>query len=269
MPERLALPTKRTTENFTESGLRPRTGQNPTVWGRYCLKELLDNALEANADIEDDDPLSIEVDLVTSSLTNVEQIVVSDNGPGIDEPDLRHIFEDIEYFSGTKRLYSLPTRGNQGNALMTIFGIQYLCDGPLWVTSNGTVYRISAEWNVFKGEHESTVEKTDADPPYPHRDVSEKGGGVAADGSGQVSSDTSGLTVAISFGAKEAKYSNSVSKLRDVFQKFVALNPQTEFTLRLHEEGDDTPTVDTYPAVAHPTVETITLRGQKQRCVGG
>jgi DNA topoisomerase VI subunit B len=264
MPERLALPTKRTTENFTESGLHTRTGQNTAVWGRYCLKELLDNALEANADIEDDDPLRIEVDLVTSSVTNVEQIVVSDNGPGIDEPDLRHIFE---YFSGTKRLYSFPTRGNQGDALMSILGIQYLCDGPLWVTSNGTVYRISVEWNAFEGEHETTVEKTAVDPPHPRPNMSEMG--VAADGSGQVSSDTSGLTVAISFGAKEAKYSNSVSKLRDVFQKFVALNPQTEFTLRLHEEGDDTPTVDTYPAVAHPTVETITLRGQKQRCVGG
>ena len=38
----------RTSENFTEQGLASLTRESKPQWGRYVIKELIDNALEAN-----------------------------------------------------------------------------------------------------------------------------------------------------------------------------------------------------------------------------
>ena len=59
--ERRTHVTSRTNENFTESGLKTLTGQSSHEWGRYVLKELLDNALDF-AD-EDDNTPEIDVEL--------------------------------------------------------------------------------------------------------------------------------------------------------------------------------------------------------------
>jgi len=145
----------RTTENFTLSGLTSLTGQGHSKWGRYIAKELLDNALEAGESPE------IRVRIGTDELDAVGSIHVSDDGPGISDSTIHQIFGDVDTFGGTKRHYCLPTRGNQGNALMTVLGIQHLCEAPLTVKSNGRVYQIVADTETYTDGVEVDIEEID------------------------------------------------------------------------------------------------------------
>ncbi|KXB07706.1 hypothetical protein AKJ51_00325 [candidate division MSBL1 archaeon SCGC-AAA382A20] len=136
----------RLSENFTERGLATLTGQEPHKWGRYILKELLDNALEAVE--EDSNNPHIDINIETAKAYRgwkPTEIQVHDNGAGIEEERVEKIFENIDKFGGTKRHYNLPTRGNIGNALMTILGIHGLVGNPLTVKSRDKVHEISVE----------------------------------------------------------------------------------------------------------------------------
>ena len=221
--------TNRTSENFEESGLINLTGQNKKEWGRYVLKELLDNALDF-ADEGDNTPeihVELEVEMQHRN-PGVGRILVRDNGPGIDEEELNRIFEDNDSFAGTKRHYCLPTRGNQGNALMTINGIQYLCDNPLRVATRGREYRITTTHNGLKDEHETVV-----------TDLGE--------------SDVEGTLIEVDFGEKAYQYS-SFKRVMSTVQRFVALNPHAGFTLKTNDEP-----LEEYPAGRNPTNSSFSL----------
>jgi DNA topoisomerase VI subunit B len=141
MSERAYLNESRTSENFSEGGLVNNTSQPKGTWGRYVVKELLDNSLDYADELDIAPELTVDLDLEETTTvgggyhTNGEYdcrgVTVSDNGPGIPDELIERIFREIGSFGGTKRNYALPTRGNQGNALMTILGIQYLCGSPL------------------------------------------------------------------------------------------------------------------------------------------
>ena len=127
----------RVSENFSVKGLHSLTGQETSHFLKYVTKEIIDNSLEAveypeieifaalaeDNDVDDDDSYIISLS-------------IRDNGQGIPEETIYQIFQDIDNFGGTKRHYKLPTRGAQGNALMTVLGIQNLFDCPLTIISN-------------------------------------------------------------------------------------------------------------------------------------
>ena len=139
-------------EIYNKNGLTSRTGQNYFYWPRYIIKELIDNALE-----------EIEAPAIDITLKDYT-LSIKDNGSGISEDRIYKIFGDISNFSSTKRHYQLPTRGNQGNALLTILGIQYVLNQnkPLKVTSNSTEYNIlinnSFNPSITKTELDNSIE---------------------------------------------------------------------------------------------------------------
>lgn len=132
-------------------GLQSLTGQPSNYWVRYILKEIIDNSLEAC------DHPEILVDLNINDETT--QLSIKDNGPGIPENIIYHIFKDVYSFGGSKRHYKLPTRGQQGNALMTVLGIQSLLNHPLFVISNDRKYIIQVIKNDVLDEYEISIEK--------------------------------------------------------------------------------------------------------------
>jgi DNA topoisomerase VI subunit B len=133
----------RVSENFSKDRLETLTGQPSGDWGRYVVKELVDNALEAAEQADHDEPavsLSLNVE-AQGRRAYARRVTVANNGPDFDRETLKQI-TDVTEFGGTKRHYALPTRGAQDNALMTILGIQYLADGgPLTITSGGRTYK--------------------------------------------------------------------------------------------------------------------------------
>ena len=213
--------TSRTAENFSESGLVSNTGQESSKWGRYIVKELLDNSLEAG-----EDP-TITVRIETHEGGTVRSIHVSDNGPGLPESDLDRVFKYVDSFGGTKRHYCLPTRGNQGNALMTALGIQYLCDRALSVQTRGREFRITADPDTFVD-----------------------GVVIGIDEVGET--DITGFGLTVVFGDKGPEHCD-LGRIKRTVATFATLNPQS--TIRFICDGDTT----TYERDSDHTVETISL----------
>ncbi len=117
----------RTWSNFQPSELVKLCGVPQGRWPVYVVKELLDNAV---AVLEEHDTLNPIVRVVVTE----DYIQVGENGPGIADWVLDNIL-DFDRFGGSNRHHKLPTRGAQGNAIMTLVGIAsaWLGDGYIEV----------------------------------------------------------------------------------------------------------------------------------------
>jgi DNA topoisomerase VI subunit B len=78
-PERTVFEISRAADFFTVAALRTQTGVSEDLWAAMCLKELVDNALDATeaAGIAPEITVSLERDGDDLRLT------VGDNGPGL------------------------------------------------------------------------------------------------------------------------------------------------------------------------------------------
>lgn len=112
----------RTFSNFQEAELRKLCGVSQGEWPLYVTKELLDNACAALEEMNAKAP-SITVTI------HDDYVEVADSGPGIVDAVLDQVL-DFTAFGGSNRHHKLPTRGAQGNAIMTIVGIS-----SVWQTS--------------------------------------------------------------------------------------------------------------------------------------
>src|SRR5215212_5665435 len=101
--------------------LQAMTGQPKRKFAAVVVKELMDNALDACETAG----VPPEVGLVVASTTETDsfdKITVTDNGPGIPPETVRGTL-DFHVLVSDKAAYRSPTRGAQGNALKTVFGI--------------------------------------------------------------------------------------------------------------------------------------------------
>lgn len=224
----------RVSENFTKDGLETLTGQSSGDWGRYVVKELVDNALEAAEQADHDEP-AVTVALDTEGhgrRAHVRRVAVADNGPGFDRETLEQI-ADVTEFGGTKRHYALPTRGTQGNALMTILGIQHLADGgPLSITSRGRTYEFLVDADTIDGVPNVMVrEQTSNDNHAP------------ADGGAL------GTEITVDLGDAGKRWGKSVPIMKTLFG-FAALNPHVNLTLFGTESDAERDTSEHYTPTA-------------------
>jgi len=104
--------TSRDLDFFTLENLSKQIGHGPRDWALALTKELVDNALDACESAS----LAPHIDVTISD----HEIGVSDNGPGL--PDVV-IEKTLDYGVrvSDKAAYVSPSRGQQGNALKTIF----------------------------------------------------------------------------------------------------------------------------------------------------
>lgn len=235
----------RTSENFTKSGLETLTGQPAGKWGRYIVKELFDNSLDYGEETDRTPVITVALKENVSKRVSgghhpteepeLRQVTVRDNGPGIQEDELRQIFANVHEFGGTKRHYCLPTRGNQGNALMTILGIQTVIrDGgqPLYIESNGQAYHVNAILESFSDRPEINIQ-------------------IAGS-----SDHEQGLSISVGFGDNSIHYA-SVTRIIETVRQFAALNPQANLRIEANSAEPHT-----FPARDSPTVNTLGLRGR-------
>lgn len=106
------LTKKKEMDLFTRDGLAKQTGVSPQSWDRYIIKELIDNAIDSCESANIDNP-KIEIVIDDNGIS------VKDNGTGISKKNLNKIL-DLNTYAGSKHYYKRPTRGAQGNALLTL-----------------------------------------------------------------------------------------------------------------------------------------------------
>jgi DNA topoisomerase VI subunit B len=68
----------RADENFTKDGLETLTGQPSRKWGRYVVKELVDNALEAVEEADTETPtITVDVELEGPHRDRISRVLPS------------------------------------------------------------------------------------------------------------------------------------------------------------------------------------------------
>lgn len=131
----------RAAEYFSAAELTKQTGVPRERFAAAALKELVDNALDAC------ESHGITPDVAMSVTRSGGDLVirVSDNGPGLPEDLLRRI-ADFDSRTSDKIGYQSPTRGQMGNAWMTLLGMPEALGGtrPVVVESLGRCHTIRA-----------------------------------------------------------------------------------------------------------------------------
>jgi hypothetical protein len=108
---------------FTDlATLSQKAGCQPPYLGEIVLKELVDNALDAGANVS----LSHDGDTW----------IVSDDGPGLDPADVPRLFSVNRALLSSK-LKRLPLRGMLGNGLRVVVGAVVATEGTLVVETHG------------------------------------------------------------------------------------------------------------------------------------
>lgn len=134
--ERQVFTLSRALEFFSERELTTQIGYDRQWWPIALVKELIDNGLDACENAGAAPELSITV--------QPDAVAVQDNGPGLPLATLERSL-DYQVRVSDKIGYVAPTRGQQGNALKTIWAAPYVIDGEagqIDVTTGGTIYHV-------------------------------------------------------------------------------------------------------------------------------
>src|SRR5579864_205609 len=137
-------------------GLRRATGRPPHEWDLYILKELLDNALDADEvewrkDVTKPPRIQVCIEYIPVPELNSQQLSIEvSNRAAFPVEQVPDIFDTKRYTSRKAFIKGL-TRGALGNALKTLLGIPYVMHNrtagdwklalkPLSIKSRGSEY---------------------------------------------------------------------------------------------------------------------------------
>ena len=140
--ERIVAKTKLGTGYFRAPDLERMTGQVRGMFAAVVLKELLDNALDACETAG----VAPEIDVMVGETAEGSLVIeVSDNAGGIPPGMVAEIL-DFDLRVSDKSPYASPTRGQQGNAWKTIFGIPHALGGrePVVIEAQGLRHTVRA-----------------------------------------------------------------------------------------------------------------------------
>ena len=119
-------------EFFSEKELTAQIGFSKPDWPVALLKELLDNALDACESANIAPAIAIEL--------HDDALVVADNGPGLPLAALERSLDYLVRVSD-KTGYISPSRGQQGNALKTLWAAPFVATGEGRIEVQTAVYR--------------------------------------------------------------------------------------------------------------------------------
>jgi DNA topoisomerase VI subunit B len=137
--QRTTFETSRAAEYFDARQLSALVGVSQDEFASVCLKELVDNSLDACETAGVVPVVGVKVERED----DLVRLSISDNGPGIPAEVVRKVL-DYNIRVSDKAAYRSPTRGAQGNALKTVIGIPYALGSrePLVVEAQGASHRI-------------------------------------------------------------------------------------------------------------------------------
>jgi DNA topoisomerase VI subunit B len=135
--------TSRALDFLSRKELIAQTGHRVDEWPLVCLKELVDNALDACEEAGVAPAISITVD--------ESSICVVDNGPGIPLSVVNSVL-DFNVRVSSREAYVSPCRGAQGNALKTLVAMPFaLCGaGSVVIESQGVRHDIAVSVDRIK-----------------------------------------------------------------------------------------------------------------------
>lgn len=130
--QREAFELSRAMEFFNERELTAQIGHSLARWPVALLKELLDNALDACE--------SANIPPVITVKLRDDALIVTDNGPGLPLATLEKSL-DYSIRVSDKTGYVSPSRGQQGNALKTLWAAPFVATGDGLIEVETATYR--------------------------------------------------------------------------------------------------------------------------------
>jgi len=156
--QRTTFKTSRAAQYVEARALTAMTGQGEGKFADVVAKELFDNGLDAceTSGVAPEITLAVEEQFSGGVL-----ITVSDNASGIPQ-DTMHGALNFDVLVSDKAAYRSPTRGAQGNALKTIFGIPHALGSlePVVVDAKGTRHEARV-WKDPAGQLRVQCDDTD------------------------------------------------------------------------------------------------------------
>ncbi|MFQ6041081.1 MAG: ATP-binding protein [Candidatus Poribacteria bacterium] len=162
--ERVHIERSRLMEYLNENDLRAMTGLSPSDFHKAIIKELVDNALDAC----EERGVTPEIKVLANRENGQYHYKVSDNGGGMTEEVIRKIL-NFETRTSSKEAYRAPTRGAQGNALKTVFGIPVALrltntPRPVMFRTQDKEYTITIDPNYIADVPEISFEVSNSQP---------------------------------------------------------------------------------------------------------
>lgn len=202
--------------------LEKTSGRPAHTWDLYVVKELLDNAMDADERWTRDHDLHIEIAVqLTYRSSGSLEVTVCNQAPFPIQGNLLPAIFDLEAYTTDKSHTNYPSRGEQGNALKTLLGIPYALRRelrgdyaniykPLVIETGGQAYVIS----LAIDELHQQVRPAPIDPTpqiTPH--------------------DRTCMKVGVDRFVQERP--RTMSELRDWAQRFALFNPHVTFRWRV------------------------------------
>lgn len=146
----------RTLEFFTERELIAQIGHSRHWWPVALLKELLDNALDACESAGIAPVLAVEL--------QDDALIVTDNGPGL---PLATLEKSLDYTVrvSDKTGYVSPSRGQQGNALKTLWAAPFVATGTGIIAVETAAYHREVRVTLDRIAQTPSLELVDAGSP--------------------------------------------------------------------------------------------------------
>ncbi len=146
----------RAMEFFSEKVLTAQIGHDREYWPVALLKELLDNALDAceSAGIAPTINVTLEDDA----------LIVADNGPGLPLSTLEKSL-DYSILVSDKTGYVSPSRGQQGNALKTVWAAPFVATGSGLIKVETAAYRREVRVTLNRIAQVPALELINTGPP--------------------------------------------------------------------------------------------------------
>lgn len=137
----------RDSEYFIRAELEKQTGQPADAFFDVLVKELVDNALDAAETAGRSPEVAIRIEYATNThCADIIRLHIADNGDGM-PPEVVEKILDFRTRTSDKAAYRGSTRGAQGNALKTVFGIPValgLDRSEVEILTRGVRHRIAA-----------------------------------------------------------------------------------------------------------------------------
>lgn len=146
----------RVMEFFSDRELTAQIGHPRHYWPVALLKELLDNALDACESVDIAPAITVEL--------QDDALIVADNGPGL---PLETLGKSLDYAVrvSDKTGYVSPSRGQQGNALKTLWAAPFVATGTGLIEVETAAYRRSVEVTVDRIAQVPRLELRDGGTP--------------------------------------------------------------------------------------------------------
>jgi len=162
--ERVHIEKSRLMEYLSVNDLRAMTGLSPDDFHKAIIKELVDNALDAC----EERGVTPKIKVLAHSENGQYHYEITDNGGGMTVEVIKKIL-NFETRTSSKEAYRAPTRGAQGNALKTVFGIPIALrkkDAPHPITfrTQDKEYRITIDPNYVADVPEINLEISNSQP---------------------------------------------------------------------------------------------------------